>query len=333
LSLQTDAISNNGTILDVKNLRTYFYTEDGVVKAVDGVDFEVKRGEVLGLVGESGCGKSVTSLSVMRLVGIPGKIVSGEVWFDGENLLRWPESRMMHMRGNRISMIFQQPVSCLNPVFRAGDQVAEVLQVHQGLDKKQAWERSIELLGMVGIPEAPRRARSFPHELSGGMAQRVMIAMALACAPEMLIADEPTTALDVTIQAQILELMKDLRTKVETSIILITHDMGVIAEMADRVAVMYAGRIVEQADIKTLFARPLHPYTKALLASIPVLGIVQDRLEVIPGTVPNLINLPPGCRFAPRCQARVTHNLTRCTEVEPELVPVEPGHLARCWLY
>jgi oligopeptide/dipeptide ABC transporter ATP-binding protein len=323
----------NDVILEVKDLRTYFYTEDGIVKAVDGVDFQVKRGEVLGLVGESGCGKSVTSLSVMRLVGIPGKIVSGEVWFDGQDLLKRPESHMMQIRGNRVSMIFQQPVSCLNPVFRAGDQVAEVLQVHQSMNRTQARQRAIELLAMVGIPEADRRARSFPHELSGGMAQRVMIAMALACAPEMLIADEPTTALDVTIQAQILDLMQDLRTKIETSIILITHDMGVIAEMADRVCVMYAGRIVEQAEIKTLFARPLHPYTKALLASIPVLGLVQDRLEIIPGTVPNLIDLPTGCRFAPRCEARIKHNLTQCTEEEPEIVPVEPGHHVRCWLY
>ncbi len=320
-------------ILEVKDLRTFFYTEDGVVKAVDGVDFQVKRGEVLGLVGESGCGKSVTSFSIMRLVGIPGKIVSGEVWFDGQNVMGMSEAEMVHVRGNRISMIFQQPVSCLNPVFRAGEQINEVLQIHQQMDRKAAHERTIELMRMVKIPEPEKRARSFPHELSGGMAQRIMIAMALACAPELLIADEPTTALDVTIQAQILELMQDLRTKVETSIILITHDMGVIAEMANRVAVMYAGRIVEQTDVKTLFANPLHPYTKALLASIPVLGVVQRRLAIIPGTVPNLINLPPGCTFAPRCEARVAHKLTRCTQEEPALVAVEPGHTVRCWLY
>ena len=320
-------------ILDVRDLRTYFYTEDGVVKAVDGVDFQVRRGEVLGLVGESGCGKSVTSFSVMRLVGIPGKIVSGEVWFDGRNVMKMSEQEMVHIRGNRISMIFQQPVSCLNPVFRAGDQIAEVLQIHQQMDKRQAANRAIELMTMVKIPEPEKRARSFPHEFSGGMAQRVMIAMALACAPELLIADEPTTALDVTIQAQILDLMRDLRTKVDTSIILITHDMGVIAEMADRVAVMYAGRIVEHTDVKTLFANPLHPYTKALLASIPVLGVVQRRLAIIPGVVPNLINLPAGCTFAPRCEARVTHKLTRCTQEEPTLTAVEPGHLVRCWLY
>jgi oligopeptide/dipeptide ABC transporter ATP-binding protein len=247
--------------------------------------------------------------------------------------LELDEDEMAHMRGSNLSMIFQQPVSCLNPVFRAGDQVAEVLEVHEGLGNTAAWERAVELLRMVGIPEPEKRARSFPHELSGGMAQRVMIAMALACAPQLLIADEPTTALDVTIQAQILDLMRDLRNKIDSSIILITHDMGVIAEMAERVAVMYAGRIVEQTDVHTLFEEPLHPYTRSLLASIPVLGIVQDRLEVIKGTVPNLINLPVGCKFAPRCEARIEHGLTRCTKQEPELISVRPDHLARCWLY
>ncbi len=320
-------------ILEVRDLRTYFYTEDGIVKAVDGVDLEVKRGEVLGLVGESGCGKSVTSLSIMRLVGIPGKIESGEIWFEGQDLLKMSETEMGRVRGNRISMIFQQPVSCLNPVYRAGEQVGEVLQVHQGLSKKAAWERAIELLKMVGIPEPERRAMSFPHELSGGMAQRVMIAMALACAPELLIADEPTTALDVTIQAQILDLMRDLRSKLEASIILITHDMGVISEMAERVAVMYAGRIIEQTAVRTLFDEPLHPYTRGLLAAIPVLGVVQKRMAVIKGTVPHLINLPPGCRFAPRCEARLEHNLAICTEEEPDLIEYKPGHKVRCWLY
>jgi oligopeptide/dipeptide ABC transporter ATP-binding protein len=323
----------NGNILEVRRLKTYFHTEDGIVKAVDGVDLDVKRGEVLGLVGESGCGKSVTSLSIMRLVGIPGEIEEGEIWFGGRNLLELDENEMAHMRGSNISMIFQQPVSCLNPVFRAGEQVAEVLEVHEGLGSTAAWERAVDLLRMVGIPEPEKRARSFPHELSGGMAQRVMIAMALACAPQLLIADEPTTALDVTIQAQILDLMRDLRNKIDSSIILITHDMGVIAEMAERVAVMYAGRIVEQTDVDTLFKEPLHPYTRSLLASIPVLGIVQDRLEVIKGTVPNLINLPPGCKFAPRCEARIEHGLTQCTEKEPELIAVRPDHTVRCWLF
>ena len=320
-------------ILEVRNLRTYFYTEDGVVKAVDGVDLEVRRGEVLGLVGESGCGKSVASFSIMRLVGIPGRIESGEVWFEGRNLLELSEVEMGRVRGNQISMIFQQPVSCLNPVYRAGEQVAEVLQIHQGMSKKAAWDRAVELLKMVGIPEPEKRAMSFPHELSGGMAQRVMIAMALACAPQLLIADEPTTALDVTIQAQILDLMRELRSKVETSIILITHDMGVISEMAERVAVMYAGRIVEQTTVTDLFDDPIHPYTRGLLASIPVLGVVQERLAVIKGTVPNLINLPPGCKFAPRCEARIKHNLSICTEQDPPLVEYKPGHKVRCWLY
>ncbi len=320
-------------ILDVKDLRTYFYTEDGVVEAVDGIDLQVKRGEVLGLVGESGCGKSVSSFSIMRLVGVPGKIVSGEIWFDGQNIINLSAAEMGSIRGNRISMIFQQPVSCLNPVFRAGDQIAEVLQIHQNLDKKAAWEKTIELMSLVKIPEPEKRARAFPHELSGGMAQRIMIAMALACSPELLIADEPTTALDVTIQAQILELMSDLRSKFDTAIILITHDMGIIAEMADRVAVMYAGRIVEQTDVKSLFANPLHPYTRALLASIPILGVVQHRLAVIPGVVPNLIGLPECCTFAPRCEARVASGFIRCTQEEPPLTAVEPGHQVRCWLY
>jgi oligopeptide/dipeptide ABC transporter ATP-binding protein len=323
----------NETILDVRDLRTYFYTEDGVVKAVDGVSFDVKHGEVFCLVGESGCGKSVTSLSIMRLVGIPGRIETGELWFDGQDLLNLEESEMARVRGNRISMIFQQPVSCLNPVFRAGEQVAEVLELHLGMHEKAAMERVEELFSMVGIPEPKRRLKAFPHELSGGMAQRVMIAMALACVPELLIADEPTTALDVTIQAQILDLMRDLRTKVDTSIILITHDMGVVAEMADRVAVMYAGRIVEQAAVNTLFNEPLHPYTQGLLAAIPIHGVVQDRLAVIRGTVPNLIDLPPGCKFAPRCDARIEHGLTQCTEEEPHLISIHPGHTVRCWLY
>ncbi len=320
-------------LLEVRNLKTYFYTEDGVVKAVDGVDLTVGRGEVLGLVGESGCGKSVTSLSIMRLIGIPGKVVEGEIIFDGQNLLKLSESEMVHMRGNRISMIFQQPQSSLNPVFKVGDQVAEVLQCHQNLSKPQAWNKAVELLRLVGIPDPDSKARSYPHEVSGGQAQRVMIAMALALNPQLLIADEPTTALDVTIQAQILDLINDLRTRMDTAVILITHDLGVISELADRVAVMYAGRIVEQADIRPLFKHPLHPYTQGLMASIPVLGTVKDELEVIPGTVPNLVNLPPGCQFAPRCRAMSEYHLTICTQVEPHLAPVEPAHLCRCWLY
>ena len=325
--------SQKETLLEVNNLKTYFYTEDGVVKAVDGVDFTVGRGEVLGLVGESGCGKSVTSLSIMRLIGIPGKVVEGEIMFEGRDLLKLSESEMVHMRGNRISMVFQQPQSSLNPVFKVADQVGEVLQIHQNMGKEESWNRAVELLRLVGIPDPESKAHSFPHEMSGGQAQRVMIAMALALNPQLLIADEPTTALDVTIQAQILDLLRDLRERMDTAVILITHDLGVISEMADRVAVMYAGRIVEQTDVRTLFREPMHPYTQGLMASIPVLGTVKDKLDVIPGSVPNLVNLPPGCQFAPRCRSRIQHQLTICTEIEPELEPVGTGHIARCWLY
>jgi oligopeptide/dipeptide ABC transporter ATP-binding protein len=324
---------NHQPLLEVKNLKTYFFTEDGVVKAVDGVDFYVKQGEVLGLVGESGCGKSVTSLSIMRLVGVPGKVIDGEIFFSGKDLLKAPETEMTQVRGNQISMIFQQPQSSLNPVFTVGDQVAEVLQIHQGLDKEGSWRRAVELLGMVGIPDALNKAKAFPHEMSGGQAQRVMIAMALAMAPELLIADEPTTALDVTIQAQILDLMREMRFRLGTSVILITHDLGIIAEMADRVAVMYAGRIVEQAEVDKLFELPLHPYTQGLIGSIPVLGRITEKLDVIPGSVPNLINLPPGCQFAARCRMRERYDLRICTDIEPELVEIRPGHDVRCWLY
>jgi oligopeptide/dipeptide ABC transporter ATP-binding protein len=319
--------------LEVKNLKTHFFTEDGVVHAVDGVDFVVYPGEILGLVGESGCGKSVSALSVMRLVSKPGKVLEGEILLDSIDLLKLSEEEMMKVRGNRISMIFQQPQTALNPVFRVGDQISEVLSIHQDFGKEAGEKRAVELLKMVGIPEAERRAQSFPHELSGGMAQRVMIAMALACVPELLIADEPTTALDVTIQAQILDLMLEMREKMGTSVILITHDLGVIAEMAERVAVMYAGEIVEQAEVGELFDHPLHPYTQGLIGSIPVLGKIKDRLDVIPGIVPNLIDPPPGCRFAPRCTARANFGLKICNEVDPQLEEIKSGHLGRCWLY
>jgi len=327
------AASDGQHMLEVRGLKTYFYTEAGVVKAVDGVDFYVDRGEVLGLVGESGCGKSVTSFSIMRLVGIPGRIVEGEIIFDGRDLAQLPESEITNIRGNRISMIFQQPTSCLNPVFKIGDQLSEVLEIHQALGKQAGRTRAIELLKMVGIPEPQKRVDAYPHELSGGMAQRVMIAMALACLPELLIADEPTTALDVTIQAQILDLLRRLQAEMDTAIILITHDLGIVADICQRVAVMYAGRIVEQADVLTIFDRPQHPYTVGLLGSVPVLGVVTEQLDVIPGVVPNLVNLPPGCQFAPRCRARVEHGLSICTEQEPELKLVAPGHTVRCWLY
>jgi oligopeptide/dipeptide ABC transporter ATP-binding protein len=325
--------SRGQNILEVKGLKTHFYTESGVVKAVDGVDFTVKHGEVLGLVGESGCGKSVTSFSIMGLVGAPGKIVDGEIIFEGADLLKLTDREMTGIRGNRISMIFQQPQSSLNPVFKVGDQIAEVLRIHRQIKKGQDKARAVELLRLVGIPDAEHTAQAYPHQISGGQAQRVMIAMALALSPELLIADEPTTALDVTIQAQILDLIRALRSELDTAVILITHDLGVIAEMADNVAIMYAGCIVEQAAVKTLFAQPLHPYTQGLIASIPVLGVVKDRLEVIPGSVPNLINLPPGCRFAPRCKAREQFGLEICTRVEPVLTTIQVGHAVRCWLY
>jgi len=320
-------------LLEVRNLKTYFYTEDGTVKAVDGVDLVIYPGEVLGIVGESGCGKSVTSLSIMRLIGQPGKILEGEILYEGKDLLKLSETEMKSMRGNRISMIFQQPQTSLNPVFRVGDQIGEVLNIHKDFGKDAAHKRTIELLKQVGIPDPERRASAFPHELSGGMAQRVMIAMALACVPDLLIADEPTTALDVTIQAQILDLMRNLRTQLGSAVILITHDLGVIAEMADNVAVMYAGQIVEQTSVHDLFKEPLHPYTIGLIGSTPVLGKIREKLDVIPGTVPNLVNLPVGCRFAPRCHARVNHNLSVCTEKEPDLIQIGEGHKIRCWLY
>lgn len=331
-TMRSDAINGN-TLLTVRDLKTHFFTEDGVVKAVDGVDFDVKRGEIFGLVGESGCGKSVTALSIMRLIDKPGKTVDGQIIFDGNSIRDLSEQDMMDIRGSRISMIFQQPQSSLNPVFTIGGQVAEVLQTHKFMDKEESWERAVDMLARMGIADAESKARAYPHELSGGQAQRVMIAMALAMVPDLLIADEPTTALDVTIQAQILDLLRDMKEKLETSIIVITHDLGVIAEMVDRVAIMYAGRIVEQADVATLFANPQHPYTIGLMASVPVLGRVKDRLAVIPGSVPNLIDLPPGCRFAPRCRARVEHGLKICHEIEPELQPIKLAQTVRCWLY
>jgi peptide/nickel transport system ATP-binding protein len=318
-------------LLEVRGLKTFFYTEEGVVKAVDGVDFKVRPGQVLGIVGESGCGKSVTSMSVMRLIAPPGRIAEGEVLFGGKNLLELDEEAMRKIRGNQIAMIFQQPTTCLNPVFTVGSQIKEALLVHEGLSEKEADARCEQLLALVGIPEPRRRMQNYPHELSGGMCQRVMIAMGLACNPDLLIADEPTTALDVTIQAQILDLMRALRESVNTAIVLITHDLGVIAEMADDVLVMYAGKVVEHAPVRELFAAPKHPYTQGLLASIPVLGVVKDELDVIPGSVPNLLNLPPGCRFAGRCPYR----MERCDQEEPPLIKIEGDvdRVARCWLY
>ncbi|MEW6402413.1 MAG: ABC transporter ATP-binding protein [Chloroflexota bacterium] len=323
----------NENLLEIKNLKTYFFTREGVVKAVDGVDFHVKVGEIFGLVGESGCGKSVTSLSILRLVNRPGRVVEGTMNFQGHNLLDLTELEMKKVRGNRISMVFQQPLPSLDPVYKVGDQIIEALRVHEKMDKPKAWKRAVELLNLVGIPDAERRAHCYPYEFSGGMAQRVMIAMALACEPDLLIADEPTTALDVTIQAQILELMCELRSRLGMAVILITHDLGVVAEMADRVAVMYAGRIVEEATVESLFAQPLHPYTRGLIESLPILDQTKERLNIIPGVVCDCINLPSGCKFAPRCKARIEHGLNVCNEIEPHLIQAGPDHKVRCWLY
>lgn len=321
-------------LLEVQGLVTYFYTDDGIVKAVDGVDFKVESGEIIGLVGESGCGKSVTSFSILGLVDAPGKIMEGKILYEGTNLLELTDNEMQNVRGNQISMIFQQPHSCLNPVFTIGSQIVEVFQIHERIKKNVAWQKAIDLLKIVGIPDPEEKANAYPHELSGGQAQRVMIAMALALNPKLLIADEPTTALDVTIQAQILNLLADLRKKFQTSIILITHDLGVIAEMADRVAVMYAGKIVEETDVNSLFKNPLHPYTQGLIASVPVLGEIKETLDTIPGNVPNLINLPPGCRFSSRCEAREKYGLEICLQHEPSLVSLKKAdHKIRCWLY
>ena len=320
-------------LLDIKGLKTHFDTRDGVVKAVDEVSFSVRRGEVLGLVGESGCGKSVTSLSIMGLIPHPGEVVSGEILFDGNDIAQMTPDNIRKLRGEHISMIFQQPGSALNPVQRADVQIKEVYKLHRDWSKDVEQEKAVDMLAQVGIPDPESRAKSYPHELSGGMGQRVMIAMALACEPELLIADEPTTALDVTIQAQILDLIREMQQSLHTAVLLITHDLGVVAEMADRVAVMYAGEIVEQTDVRTIFTEPKHPYTRGLIGSIPVLGGPVDELDTIPGVVPSLIDLPPGCRFAARCRARVENELEICVREEPRLEEVTPGHEVRCWLY
>ncbi len=323
-------------LLDVVGLKTHFHTRNGTVQAVDGVDLSVCRGEVLGVVGESGCGKSVTSLSVLGLVPYPGEIVEGTVTYDGLDLTAMDQKELSGLRGDRISMIFQQPTSALNPVFRAGKQIEEVYQLHRDYPDDERTERAVEMLRRVGIPDPARRADAYPHELSGGMAQRVMIAMALACEPDLLIADEPTTALDVTIQAQILDLIRDLVSGSGTAVVLITHDLGVVAEMADRVAVMYAGQVVEEADVITLFEDPRHPYTQGLIGSMPVLGDIRDDLDTIPGVVPSLVEPGVGCRFAARCQARVEYGLTECTKADPQLLPVAGGsvdQVVRCFLH
>ena len=319
-------------VLDVKNLQTVFFTNSGLFKAVDNLSFQVRRGETLAIVGESGCGKSVSALSVMRLVpDPPGRIGGGTVLLEGKDLLGLDEGEMRGIRGNRISMIFQEPMTSLNPVMRIGDQITEAVRLHQALTKKQAWEKAVEMLRLVRIPEPARRAQDYPHQLSGGMRQRAMIAMALACRPALLIADEPTTALDVTIQAQILALMLELQKELGMGLILITHDLGVVAQTAQRVIVMYAGRKVEEADVEDLFASPLHPYTRGLMASIPALpserGNDDARLSEIPGMVPPLTRLPPGCAFAPRCNLAVK----RCHEEYPDLAEFAGNHWAACW--
>ncbi len=321
---------NNGAVLEVRGLRTCFHTDQGVAPAVDGVSFAIPAGKTLALVGESGCGKSVTALSVLRLVpSPPGRIETGEVLFGGRDLLGLRESEMRAIRGNDISMIFQEPMTSMNPVFRVGRQVGAVLRLHQGLSAEDARAMAIELFDLVGIPAPEQRVDDYPHQLSGGMLQRVMIATALACNPKLLIADEPTTALDVTIQAQILDLLRKLQQEKGMAILLITHDLGVVAEVAHEVAVMYAGRKVEQAPVETLFAGPKHPYTQGLFASLPVMNQEGGRLHTIPGSVPAAVDFPEGCRFHPRCP----HVMPRCREEAPPLDPVGAEHVAGCWLH
>jgi peptide/nickel transport system ATP-binding protein len=343
-TVRDDATAPDGTvtepevgqrILEVEGLQTYFFTREGIVKAVDDVSIYLNKGETLGVVGESGCGKSITALSIMRLVpDPPGKIINGSVKLDGRSLLELSEEEMRDIRGNEISMIFQEPMTSLNPVLTIGHQISEALILHQGMSKAEAMERSIEMLGLVRIPEPAQRVKEYPHQLSGGMRQRAMIAMALSCNPKVLIADEPTTALDVTIQAQILDLIVKLQDQLGTAVILITHDLGVVAETVQRVVVMYAGKKVEEADVEMLFAEPLHPYTHGLLASIPSLAIMSgkidetpDRLNEIPGIVPALTNLPPGCVFAPRCP----YADAQCTAEYPPYEQKRPDHWAACW--
>jgi oligopeptide/dipeptide ABC transporter ATP-binding protein len=314
-------------LLEVRSLTTQFFTEDGVVRAVEDVSFEIFPGEILSLVGESGCGKSVTGLSLLRLISIPpGKIVSGELLFDGRDLMELEEKEMERVRGNDISMIFQEPMTSLNPVFTIGNQIMEALQLHQNLDKKEARKKAIEMLGRVRIPSPEVRIDSYPHQLSGGMRQRAMIAMALSCQPKLLIADEPTTALDVTIQAQVLRLLKEIQGEMGMAVMLITHDLGVVAEIADRVAVMYAGRIVETGPIEAIFGEMRHPYTKGLWESIPQLKEKRRRLNAITGQVPDPMNLPAGCKFHPRCYLMIDD----CKKEEPPLYPVNGKHFSRC---
>ncbi|MDH5375956.1 MAG: ABC transporter ATP-binding protein [Candidatus Bathyarchaeota archaeon] len=319
----------NESLLNIKDLKTYYFTAEGTVKAVDGVHLTINKEEVLGLVGESGCGKSTVALSIMRLIRDPGKIVGGEIWFEGENLLSKSEAEMRKIRGGRIAVIFQNPMSSMNPVFTVGSQIAEAIKLHQDAQKHEIKEKIVEILDKVGIPSPSERMEDYPHEYSGGMLQRAMIAMALSCNPKLLIADEPTTNLDVTIQAQILELMRAVRKEFDASILLIGHDLGVISELCDRVAVMYAGKLVEHTDSTTIFKEPKHPYTQALLKSIPRLDVETERLLIIPGTVPRLINPSPGCRFHPRCE----YAKEICSKEDPPLIEIGQGHSVACFLY
>jgi oligopeptide/dipeptide ABC transporter ATP-binding protein len=315
-------------LLNIRNLKTYYFTDEGVVKAVDGIDLKIKSGETLGLVGETGCGKSTVATSIMRLVSKPGKIVAGEIIFKGRNLLELSNDEMRKIRGSEMAMIFQDPMVSLNPVIRVGEQIAEVFRVHRGMKRSEAWEKAVEIMKLVGIPEAERMSKGYPHELSGGMRQRIIIAIALACRPSLLIADEPTSALDVTIQAQILSELKRLREEVNTSMLLITHDLGVIAEMADKVAIMYAGDMVEYGDVRTVLRKPKHPYTRGLLNALPN-AHRRSKLANIRGAVPSLLNPPSGCKFHPRCSE--AKNL--CSKVKPQPVEVAPEHLVSCLLY
>jgi len=316
-------------LLRIDGLKTYFRTSDGIIRAVDRISFSVKRGSTLGVVGESGCGKTVTALSIMRLLPRTGRVICGRILFEGRDLVEASEEEMQEVRGNDISMIFQEPMTSLNPVFTVGDQVGEAIRQHFRISGREVEDRVVEMFKLVGIPAAEQRVHDYPHQMSGGMRQRVMIAMALSCNPKLLIADEPTTALDVTIQAQILELMRELKEKQHMSIILITHDLGVIAEMAEEVVVMYAGKVVERGSAEEIFTKPLHPYTQGLLASIPSLGARGKRLNIIKGTVPHPLNLPPGCLFAPRCP----HAFDRCLTAFPARMAQGDGHDVACYLY
>jgi peptide/nickel transport system ATP-binding protein len=317
------------TVLEVKELKTHFFLSRGIVRAVDGVSFSLAKGETLAIVGESGCGKSVTAFSIMRLVAAPGRVIAGEVLFDDRNLLLLTEEEMRGIRGNRISMIFQEPMTSLNPVFRVGEQIAEGLRLHRGLTESEAHDQTVRMLELVGIPSPSARYNDYPHQLSGGMRQRIMIAMALACQPDLVIADEPTTALDVTIQAQILELMDRLKMERDMGLILITHDLGVVAERARRIAIMYAGKIVESADTAEIFGNPLHPYTEGLLASLPQRSQPGTPLQTIPGHVPGLLGELPGCGFCDRCPSKTWE----CKTQTPALREVGNGHMVRCWKY